>query len=328
MSRIIHCGRREFKHSKIGRRRPTKVPRLRRMRGHGKEAVLTNGPLHLQEVLPSVANLLLLISRSAQIQSTSIDFLFPETSFPCPVAKFLQLPSEQQELYIHWICRSFGLRRDDKDPRIYCAYCDMNNHPRFACKHVEKHKRAYEKHHCTLCSARHPPFLCPRAQVNGGKGQTNWYKQEYKRAKSENRPADYRWGEQVTHIDVDGPESSAQQPQEVPAPQCAAAAMMHGISMAPASSLHGGRPPIAENQEYSQPSAPPGMYVTQREIITNCSQPLGSQCCAVCSSSKSSLDVHSSLQHNVESTLSYIQQAGCVTSSREYIGSQLRHIFH
>ena len=77
-------------------------------------------------------------------------------------------------------------------------------------------------------------------QVNGGPGQPNWYKQEYKRAKSENRPADYRWGEQVTHIDVDGPESSIQQPQEVPAPQCAAAAMMHGISMAPASSLHGG----------------------------------------------------------------------------------------
>ena len=68
MSRIIHCGRREFKHSKIGRRRPTNVPRLRRMRGHGKEAVLTNGPLHLQGVPPSVANLFLLISLSAQIQ--------------------------------------------------------------------------------------------------------------------------------------------------------------------------------------------------------------------------------------------------------------------
>ena len=73
-------------------------------------------------------------------------------------------------------------------------------------------------------------------------GQPNWYKQEYKRAKSENRPADYRWGDMVTHVDVDGPDSSAQQPQEVPAPQCAAAAMMDGISMAPASSLHGGCP--------------------------------------------------------------------------------------
>ena len=97
----------------------------------------------------------------------------------------------------------------------------------------------------------------------------NWYKkQEYKRAKSENRPADYRWGEQLTHVEVDGPDSSAPPPPEVQQPQCAAAAMMHGISMAPASSLHGGCPPIAENQEYSQPMAPPGMVMMQREVIT------------------------------------------------------------
>ena len=99
-------------------------------------------------------------------------------------------------------------------------------------------------------------------------GQPNWYKQEYKRAKSENREADYRWGDMVTHVDVDGPDSSAQPQQEVPQPQCAAAAMMHGISMAPASSLHGGCPPIAENQEYSQPSAPPGMVMMQHDVIT------------------------------------------------------------
>ena len=67
---------------------------------------------------------------------------------------------------------------------------------------------------------------------------------------------------------VDGPDSSVQPQQEVPQPQCAAAAMMHGISMAPASSLHGGCPPIAENQEYSQPSAPPGMVMMQHDVIT------------------------------------------------------------
>ena len=44
--------------------------------------------------------------------------------------------------------------------------------------------------------------------------------------------------------------------------------MMHGISMAPASSPHGGCPPIQENQEYSQSSAPPGMVPMQREVIT------------------------------------------------------------
>ena len=161
------------------------------------------------------------------------------------------LQQEQQELYIHWICRSLGIDKNCKDPRIYCAYCDMRNHPRFACKHVEKHRNPLKEHRCTLCKGRHPPFLCPRAQINGGQGQPNWYKQEYKKAESENREADYRWGEQVTHVDVDGPDSSAQPPQEVQQPQCAAAAMMHGNSMAPASSQHGGCPPIQENQEYS-----------------------------------------------------------------------------
>ena len=52
--------------------------------------------------------------------------------------------------------------------------------------------------------------------MNGGPGQPNWYKQEYKRAKSENREADYRWGSMVTHVDVDGPDSSSQPQQEVP----------------------------------------------------------------------------------------------------------------
>ena len=108
-----------------------------------------------------------------------------------------------------------------------------------------------------------------RAQVNGGPGQPNWYKQEYKRAKSENRAADYRWGEQWSHMLMSMVLIPAlQPPQEVQQPQCAAAAMMHGISMAPASSLHGGCPPIQENQEYSQSSAPPGMIPMQREVIT------------------------------------------------------------
>ena len=199
---------------------------------------------------------------------TSLDYLFPDSTLPCPVDKKLPLPSEQQELYIHWICRSLGIDKNCKDPRIYCAYCDMRNHPRFACKHVDKHRKPSESHRCTLCKGRHPSFLCPRAQVNGGLGQPNWYKQEYKKAKSENREADYRWGQQVTHVDVDGPVSSAQPPQEVQQPQCAAAAMMHGISMAPASSLHGGCPPIQEHQEYVLPGAPPGMIPMQREVIT------------------------------------------------------------
>ena len=71
---------------------------------------------------------------------TSLEFLFPETSLPCPVEKSIPLPPEKKAEYIHWIARSFKLdHRVDKDPRLYCAYCDVNNHPRFTCKHVEKH---------------------------------------------------------------------------------------------------------------------------------------------------------------------------------------------
>ena len=74
----------------------------------------------------------------------------------------------------------------------------MNNHPRFSCKHAWKHTNPSERHHCPLCAGRHPPFLCPRAQVNGGPAQPNWYC-EYKRAKQENREADYRLGTKSGH---------------------------------------------------------------------------------------------------------------------------------
>ena len=198
-----------------------------------------------------------------------MDYLYPsDTVIPCPVEKAEQLSPEQQATYIKWIVHSFNLdHRVDKDPRIYCSYCDMNNHPRFSCKHVKKHRNPMEKHHCTLCAAKHPPFLCTRAQVNGGLGQPNWYKTEHKRAKSENRDADYRWGSLITHVDVDGPDSSSQPPSEAPQPQCAATAMMHGMPMAPASSIHGGCPPIAEHQKFAPCMPPPEMTTMQHDII-------------------------------------------------------------
>ena len=134
----------------------------------------------------------------------------------------------------------------------------MNNHPRFSCKHAWKHRKPIEKHRCTLCAGRHPPFLCPIAQVNGGKAQPNWYKCEYKPAKQENREADYRWGpDQVTQTDVDDPLEGSQVPAEAPQPQCTAAAMMHGVSKPPMSSYQGGCPTIAEHQELMPPMQPP-----------------------------------------------------------------------
>ena len=204
--------------------------------------------------------------RTLDVIDTSLDFLFPKSEIPCPVEKSHQLSPDQQETYIKWIRDSLKLEKNCKDPRIYCAYCDMSNHPRFACKHVEKHRNPLKEHRCTLCKGRHAPFQCPLAQVNGGPGQPNWYKQEYKKAKSEGRAADYRWGIHLSHDDVDGPASKEQPPQEVPPPtQCAAAAMMHG--MAPASSLHGGCQPIQEHQPCDFSGPVPGMTPMQYDVI-------------------------------------------------------------
>ena len=198
------------------------------------------------------------------------DYLYPsDTVIPCPVEKEDQLSPEQQVTYIQWIVYCFNLdHKVDKDPRIYCSYCDVNNHLRFSRKHVNKHRKPMERHHCTRCAAEHPPFLCPRAQVTGGPAQPNWYKTEYKRAKQENREADYRWGPMVTHDDVDGLDSTSQHQMEAPQPVCAAAAMMHGMPMAPASSAHGGCPSIAEHQEFAPCMPPPEMTMMQREVIT------------------------------------------------------------
>ena len=119
-----------------------------------------------------------------------------------------------------------------------------------------------------LCAGRHPPFLCPIAQINGGEAQPNWYKCEYKRAKQENRDPDYRWGiDQVTYTDVDGPVEGSQVPAEDPQPQCAAAAMMHGVSKPPASSYQVGCPTIAEHQEFIPPMQPPMQPSMQAEVI-------------------------------------------------------------
>ena len=120
-------------------------------------------------------------------------------------------------------------------------------------KHVFKHQKPNERHRCTLCAGRHPPFLCSKAQIDGGDAKPNWYKIEYKRPKQDGREPDYRWGENVTHVDVDPPQQAPQCPAEDPQPQCATAAMMHGPSMAAASSWQGGCPTIAENQEWRPP---------------------------------------------------------------------------
>ena len=91
---------------------------------------------------------------------------------------------------------------------------------------------------------------------------------EHKRAKQENREADYRWGPSVvTYTDVDGPDATSQLPSEALQPQCAAAAMMHGMSMTPASSYHGGCPTIAEHQEFTPFMQPPELTSMPQDVI-------------------------------------------------------------
>ena len=78
---------------------------------------------------------------------TRLEYLYPENSSePCPIAKSTEISSEEQDVYMQWIAKVLKVdRKTSKDPRLHCAYCDMNNHPRFACKHVSKHQKSYEK---------------------------------------------------------------------------------------------------------------------------------------------------------------------------------------
>ena len=173
--------------------------------------------------------------------NASYDYLYPDNPVEeRPVPKIDHLETEQQQPYMRWIERIFHMdRRTTKDPRLYCAYCDMNNHPRFSRKHVFKHQAPHARHRCTLCAGHYPPFLCSKAQVNDGGAKPTWYKIEYKRARQDGREPDYRWGENITHVDVDPPQQASQYPVEDSQPQCAAAAMMHGLSIAAPVSIHG-----------------------------------------------------------------------------------------
>ena len=133
-------------------------------------------------------------------------YLYPgkETDPPCPVGKKQYLNKDDQQLYTQWIENILNIdRKYSKDLRVYCTYCDMNNHPRFACKHAYKHQTENEKHRCTLCNAFHAPFRCPRAQCNGGSGKPNWARVEYKRAKQESREPDLRWAADAAQPPID-----------------------------------------------------------------------------------------------------------------------------
>ena len=112
------------------------------------------------------------------------------------LSKRQEMDKQDQEKYMTWIEAVLNLdRKKSKDERLYCLYCDMNNHPRFSCKHLKKHREEADPHRCTLCIARHAPFQCKRAQCNGGCAKPNW--EEFKQARTEQRTPDFRWERDV-----------------------------------------------------------------------------------------------------------------------------------
>ena len=99
-----------------------------------------------------------------------------------------------------------------------------------------------------------------------------------------------------------------------------AAAMMHGMSMAPASSVHGGCPSIAEHQEFAPCMPPPEMTMMQHDVITpnpgyKVPANLWDLNIAHCAHAPSPLaTLFSPLQHYGESVLSNVQQARCFST--------------
>ena len=147
-----------------------------------------------------------------------------------PVPKNDYLEKEHQPAYTQWIEKNLGLdRRNSKDPQLCCGYCDVNNHPRFACKRAFKHQMPSERHRCTLCTGHHPPCLRSRAQIKGGEGKPIG-----------TRSSISVQSRRLGNLIVDGRRSSSnpagfstlgsQSPSEAPQPQRAATTMMRGSS--------------------------------------------------------------------------------------------------
>ena len=93
-------------------------------------------------------------------------FLFPETeNSKCSINKnFRKHATEENSEDMLWI-QLLTPNVDKKDETVYCPYCDMKNHPRRTCNHIDKHRLQNERHTCTLCIDNYPPFLCPDATM-------------------------------------------------------------------------------------------------------------------------------------------------------------------
>ena len=141
-SRISHCGHRRFRTITIGKRSPT------REEGSSSKwsTTSTRGSSKRGQSVPVDP------SKRTNPEEQGLpwqdlgeidvdqDYLYPvDAVIPCPVEKVEQLSPEQQPVYVQWILHVLKLdHKVDKDPRVYCSYCDVNNHPRFSCKHARK----------------------------------------------------------------------------------------------------------------------------------------------------------------------------------------------
>ena len=162
-------------------------------------------------------------------------------------------------MYMQWIENVLNIdRRTSKDPRLYCAYCDMKNHPRFACKHAYKHRIETEKHRCTLCSV----LPC---SISLSKGSMQWRKRKAKLGSNRIQASKARisiarssMGTRCSPVLMASSVQEPQQPQspsEDQQPMCAATAMMHGIPSGAASSWQGAAcPPIHEHRQWAPPA--------------------------------------------------------------------------
>ena len=96
-----------------------------------------------------------------------VSYLYPDrgSDEACPVVKQRMMEKAEQQKYTQWIEKILNLdRRFTKDERLYCKYCDMNNHPRFSCKHFKKRRDSDAHHRCTLWHT-HTLENVPRSNV-------------------------------------------------------------------------------------------------------------------------------------------------------------------
>ena len=67
-------------------------------------------------------------------------FLYPASDDNrCPVPQSRKMSKQESKQYIQWIMSVVPeLGKKKKGERVYCAYCDTNNHPRFSHNHFYK----------------------------------------------------------------------------------------------------------------------------------------------------------------------------------------------